>query len=140
MIEIVKSDTSLRIKIPSSMVHIGGVITTFTSFMRFHAVSEESINQSIIVLRELLINAMEHGNRYKAFFPVSIIVDRLDTKRFRIVVRDVGGGFDYKSIETSIPDNPKEIHKRGYRLIKAFSDSFEFNKKGNRVTAYISTE
>lgn len=140
MIEIVKSDTSLKLKIPSSMVHIGGVITTFSGFMRFHKVSEESINQAIIVLRELLINAMGHGNRYKAMAPVSIIVDRLDVKRFRIMVRDVGGGFDYESIDTSIPENPKAIKQRGYRLIKAFSDSFEFNKKGNRVTAYISTE
>lgn len=118
---------------------MGDAVTVFSDFLRVHQVSESGIEKAIVVLRELLINAMKHGNRYNRSYPVTVKINQLNNRRFKISVEDLGNGFDYKSLDTRLPENPREFKSRGYKLIKAITDSFEFNKKGNQVTAYIST-
>jgi serine/threonine-protein kinase RsbW len=123
----------------SSPSEMGDVMMVFADFLRLYKVSESGIEKAIVVLRELLINAMKHGNRYNRSFPVTVKINQLNRKRFKISVKDLGNGFDYQSLDTDLPDNPRGFQTRGYKLIKAFTDSFEFNQKGNQVTAYIST-
>ncbi len=139
MVEISNPSKCFKLKTASCPSHVGQVISNFSDFLRIHKVSNQSINQAIIVLRELLVNAIKHGNRYNKAFPVTICVNQIQENRFKISVTDFGAGFDYKSLDTKLPENPKEIKTRGFKLIKAYTDYFEFNQEGNRVTAYIST-
>ncbi len=130
--------SSIELKTPSSLRHIGTAISAFNLFLKKYGVTDTSASQATVVLRELLVNGMKHGNRYNTAYDVHTRIEHIQGKKFKIEVEDRGGGFDYESIETVIPEDPRCIHKRGFILIKAYSDRFEFNKKGNRVTAYIS--
>ena len=90
-----------------------------------------------LVLRELLINAVEHGNHKLCERKVTCQVDSRKGNRFRLVVEDEGCGFDFKSLDMSMPENPLQIRNRGYAMISHFSDYLEFNDAGNRITAYV---
>lgn len=92
-----------------------------------------------LLLRELLINAIEHGNQNNPKLNINCAVNRLQHKRFKITVKDEGNGFDYNNLETSFPD-PTELRERGYPIIHSIADNIEFNAKGNSVTAYINIE
>lgn len=93
-----------------------------------------------LVLRELLTNAVEHGNRMVFRRLVSCRIDCSDKNRFKIIVEDEGCGFDYESIDMKLPEDPLQVRNRGYALINAFSDCLRFNIAGNRITAYVCTD
>ncbi len=133
----VQSD-SLSLKSKSSIAEVGPVIQSVVHYLRDHEVSSSLINQISIVIRELLINAMKHGNGFHSEDSVIVCISSVEHNRFKIEVQDSGDGFDYQKLEMSLPENPREIQNRGFRLVKAYSDSIVFNQKGNKVTAYVS--
>lgn len=124
--------------VPSSVASIGSAIKKLSRFLKNYKVSELSTTEATIILRELLVNAITHGNKGNDSIPVNIVIEHIRGNEFRIVVEDMGNGFNYAAIDTGIPDNPKAIPNRGYALIEAYTDRFEFNDKGNRVAAYFS--
>lgn len=139
MIEIKENERSILLKTSSSREQVGEVISAFASFLEHRQLEQHSINKAIIVLRELLINAIVHGNKLNKIYPVIIGIDQLQDNRLKISVKDLGQGFNTRMLETALPENPRQMHARGYRLVNAVSESFEFNQTGNEVTAYIST-
>lgn len=126
-------------KVPSSLTSIGPAIKSLNQFLKRYGVSELSVTRATIILRELLVNAIMHGNNNDPSVPVIVMIERVQKNEFKIVVEDKGSGFNYAAIDTGIPDNPKAIPNRGYALIKAYSSHFEFNDRGNRVAAYFYT-
>ncbi len=91
-----------------------------------------------IVLRELLVNAVEHGNQRDAGLKVTGSVERLEGPRYRIAVEDEGAGFDHRGLDMALPEDPKHVQDRGYTLINALTDQLEFSEKGNRITAVLT--
>jgi len=92
----------------------------------------------ILIIRELLMNAVIHGNKSIPERIIRCRIEKLEKKKFRIEVEDEGRGFDFKSLEMKIPEDPKYIRNRGYALINALSDQIEFNSQGNHITAYVT--
>ncbi len=91
-----------------------------------------------LILRELLINAIEHGNENAVERTVICSVEYVGEWQFKIVVEDEGEGFDYKTLDMQMPDDPNQIRNRGFALVNAFTDRLEFNERGNRAITYIS--
>lgn len=129
---------SVSFRVPSSVKSIGVAIRKLNQFLKKYRVAELSVTQATIILRELMVNAITHGNRGNDSYPVHVVLEHLRGNEFKIVVEDMGSGFNYTGIDTGIPENPKAIPNRGFALIKAYTDRFEFNDKGNRVAAYFS--
>ena len=90
-----------------------------------------------VVIRELLINAIEHGCGGDPAKGVVCEIEYLGGSRFRISVEDGGAGFDYSSIDWSLPGDPQQDRRRGFGLVNTLADEVEFNEKGNRVTAFL---
>ena len=90
-----------------------------------------------VVIRELLINAIEHGCGGDPTLTVECEIEYLGGARFRITVEDSGAGFDYESINWKIPGDPQQERHRGFGLVNTLADEVEFNEKGNRVTAFL---
>lgn len=138
MIEMLETFKGISFKTPSCPSNIGDVVSSFADYLKSNEIRAIPANQAIIVLRELLSNAMKHGNKYDKKTPVTIWIDRVQNNKFKITVKDLGCGFDYHSLDTTLPEDPKNLTKRGFKLVKAYTDSFEFNSSGNQVTAYLS--
>lgn len=85
-----------------------------------------------LMLRELLNNAVVHGC---SFNPDKRVACHLRAKPGRLVIsiRDEGEGFDWAGrgdCESAL-ESP---NGRGLEIIKQFSHSFRFNRKGNSIT------
>ncbi len=136
MIHINKFNSYLTFKISSEISMVNKLIQETEKF-----ISQFEIKNYIdlmIVLRELLLNAVIHGNKNMPERIVKCSIKKLEKRRFKIEVEDEGSGFDYKSLDMKIPEDPRYIQKRGYAIINALSDQIEFNSKGNQVTVYMS--
>jgi serine/threonine-protein kinase RsbW len=89
---------------------------------------EEDLHKIGMAVREAMVNAVVHGNRYnlkkKVYFNLSSSQDELSVK-----IADEGEGFE----ESELPDPLSEENLlrqsgRGLLLIKAFVDGFEMRK------------
>ena len=91
-----------------------------------------------LVLRELLANAIEHGNDGRSNRLVRCRVARIDGLAYQVDVEDEGKGFDYHSLDTTLPEDPQHVQDRGLTLVHALSQRVEFSGCGNHVTAYVA--
>jgi len=87
--------------------------------------------------REVLVNAVVHGNRYSIHKQVHVAVDA-NADRIRIVVRDEGEGFNLEDLPDPLAEeNLLRQSGRGILLIRAFMDEFDLRKAsphGTQVT------
>lgn len=114
-----------------------------------------------LALRELLLNAVEHGNLGFGYSEKSRALDAGDWKqrvaerqrqseyaerqievcstwendRVVIVIRDEGPGFDWRNLpDPTDPDNLLVAHGRGVLMARLSVDSLRYNDAGNEVT------
>lgn len=104
-------------------------------------VDKLDIDLIIIAFHEMLINALEHGNKFNENKKIKIKVI-LEEKYIEISVKDSGPGFNWKKIREeksgTIHDlqDEVEIQGRGLGLMmaKKASDFLYYNYEGNQVT------
>jgi ammonium transporter len=122
----------------------------------------DSLTRLRVALREVIINAIEHGNlgisfeektklmiedRYYSFLAQRQRDKRYRDKRVEIEymvredrvqyrITDQGEGFDHQAVLNRDPSRANEdmlTHGRGLALVKDIFDSVQFNRKGNQV-------
>ncbi len=136
MDDIERDSESLSFAIPSSLDFVREALETVEAFFTEFNISKSMSRQNSIVLRELLVNAMQHGHNYNSNLKVHVRVAHIKGKQFKIIVEDKGKGFDYRNIEQSKLEDVRTISKRGYVLINKLAEHLEFNENGNCVTVY----
>lgn len=136
MFSVDENECSVCFKASSEMKLVDRMVKETREFLS--GLSDEEFSSIKLVMRELLINAVEHGSGKLPSMPVKCLLERLGDDRFKICVEDEGPGFDWRKVNLSLPDSPKNIRNRGYPLINALSDAIEFEGRGNAVTAYLT--
>jgi len=90
------------------------------------------------VLRELLINAFEHGNRSCPDGEICLLVHRMSKGRFRMVVRDEGSGFILEEhSDPGMPENVSSRH-RGLAIVHSLCDEIKIAPDEGEVTGWIT--
>lgn len=135
MLSVSREGDSLYIVTSSQNENVGDVIQECLSFLG--DIGQSNSLRVYIVLRELLKNAIHHGNGLDKHKTVSCQLKRQKGTKLIIEVADQGEGFDSDSLDFSLPENAKNISKRGLALVKALSILLSFNKKGNVVTSVL---
>ena len=126
---------SIVYKISSEMCCIDKVVEHLKEDLkRFNISGDESAFK--LIVRELLKNAVRHGNHEIIEKTVACNIEYLGARRFKIVVEDQGNGFNYGNINVDLPENFNQIKRKGYILINDLSKRIEFNEKGNRISVY----
>ena len=136
MFNIFKDEGFIQFKITSDISYVNKIVSHVRNFLKQYGISDDA--GIILVLRELLNNAIEHGNKNINELTVFASVEHIGNKRFKIRVEDEGSGFDYKNTNLMLADDPTQIRNRGMSLVNSFSDQLDFNTVGNCITAYIS--
>jgi serine/threonine-protein kinase RsbW len=78
-----------------------------------------------MAVRESMVNAVVHGNRYNANKRVRFSVTH-HAERLTVRVRDEGDGFDFEDLPDPLaPENLMRTSGRGLFLIRSFMDEFE---------------
>lgn len=139
MYSVDEAKDSISFSISSEMKLVDRIVKEARDFLAANGM-EEGFSGVKLVLRELLINAVEHGNlkipAKKAFCELRTLSPELCLIR----VEDEGDGFNWRELKLQIPDDPSKIRNRGFPLVNAIADKLEFNEKGNETKAYVSLQ
>jgi serine/threonine-protein kinase RsbW len=82
-----------------------------------------------MAVRESMVNAVVHGNRYNAHKKVRLSVTH-GPERFIISIADEGEGFDCECLPDPLaPENLMRTSGRGIFLIRSFMDEFEMRRR-----------
>jgi serine/threonine-protein kinase RsbW len=85
---------------------------------------EEDLMKIGLAVRESMVNAVVHGNRYNTNKKVRFSAS-MNGGRFTVRVADEGEGFDYVNLPDPLtPENLLRTSGRGIFLIRSFMDDF----------------
>jgi serine/threonine-protein kinase RsbW len=98
---------------------------------------EDDLMKIGMAVRESVVNAVVHGNRYNANKKVRFSVAQ-DRERFTIRISDEGEGFEVQDVPDPLaPENLMRTSGRGIFLIRSFMDEFRMRRiepSGTEVT------
>jgi serine/threonine-protein kinase RsbW len=78
-----------------------------------------------MAVRESMVNAVVHGNRYNSNKKVRLSVAN-NRERFTVRIADEGDGFDFSSLPDPVsPENLMRTSGRGIFLVRSFMDEFQ---------------
>jgi serine/threonine-protein kinase RsbW len=89
---------------------------------------EDDLHKIGMAVRECMVNAVVHGNRYNSRKKVHLVIQTA-ANRMTVTVRDEGEGFDIQALPDPLAEeNLLRQSGRGLLLIQAFMDEFEIRK------------
>ena len=90
---------------------------------------EDDLYRVGIAIRECMVNAVVHGNRYNSRKKVHLKVERTDDS-LTIVVGDEGDGFDPNAVPDPLDsENLLRGSGRGVMLMQSFMDEFQISQR-----------
>jgi PAS domain S-box-containing protein len=125
--------------IPSDLESIYQVHEQIKKFIQDYS---KSVDEIMIGLQEVLLNAVEHGNQLDSLVKIEIEI-KVKKEYLEIIITDEGTGFNWeerlngvKSLEDSY--NLKKLEERGRGLLIAQEalDKIVFNQLGNKAYLY----
>jgi serine/threonine-protein kinase RsbW len=95
---------------------------------------EDDLHKIGMSVRECMVNAVVHGNRYNARKKVHVMIQR-SSDRLAIVIQDEGEGFDMAELPDPLANENLLRHSgRGLLLIQAFMDEFQIRPREPKGT------
>ena len=86
---------------------------------------EDDLMKIGMAVRESVVNAVVHGNRYNVNKKVHFSVTR-NTERFTVRIADEGDGFDFSHLpDPLLQENLMNTSGRGIFLVRSFMDEFQ---------------
>ena len=99
--------------------------------MGFDEDDQHRIGMSV---RECMVNAVVHGNRYNARKKVHVVISRT-ADSLTVVIQDEGDGFDMATLPDPLANENLLRHSgRGLLLIQAFMDEFQIRPRQPKGT------
>ena len=90
---------------------------------------EDDLHKIGMAVRESMVNAVVHGNRYSARKKVHLSISK-SRDRLSVVIGDEGEGFDYDSVPDPLSEeNLLRQSGRGLLLMQAFVDELEVRQR-----------
>ncbi|MCF6268246.1 MAG: ATP-binding protein [Melioribacteraceae bacterium] len=136
MYKIDENNDYISFEFSSDLKYIDRIIDDSIDFLKSNDIG--SHNDFKIVVRELIINSIEHGNNNDNSKTVKCKISLVDNLRFNIEVEDEGDGFDYSKLDFKMPEDPEQHRNRGIPLINTLADQIDFNEKGNKINVIFS--
>jgi len=106
---------------------------------------EEELMKIGMAVRESMVNAVVHGNRYNANKKVRFRVQR-NAEKLAVRIADEGEGFDLSQLPDPVaPENLMRASGRGIFLIRSFMDEVELRRPetgGTEITLvkYVTSQ
>ena len=89
---------------------------------------EDDLLKIGMAVRESMVNAVVHGNRYNAHKKVRFSVAH-QPERFTVRIADEGEGFDFEKVPDPLaPENLMRTSGRGIFLMRSFMDEFQMRR------------
>lgn len=127
---------SFKIIFSSRECYVTDVLSMSKKYMARFDISEADMKKIETLLRELIMNALVHGNTNIEEKSICSSIEYYGWDLVKITVLDEGVGFNYSTVK----ENFVSSKNGGYGLINELSGHLEFNDKGNRVTAFFNVD
>lgn len=106
---------------------------------------EEVLFDLKVILNEVLVNAILHGNHGDESKKVKIDAGTTEKGDVFLIIEDEGSGYDYESLcekhKTAVMDLDEMIESgRGIMIVKGLCDKVKVNKKGNKIVILKSID
>jgi len=133
--------------IPSELSNVRFVVEELISCLQHNCgeLCEEVLFDLKVILNEVLVNAIMHGNREDESKKVKIDAGITEKGDVFLIIEDEGSGYDYeeicekhKSTVTNVDDMVE--NGRGIMIVKGLCDKVKVNKKGNKIIILKSIE
>ncbi len=137
-----KTNDTYSLTIPSNISSISSAFCGVKQYVNtaFGRVHEDELFDIRVILNELLINAIKHGNMYSAIKTVQIKAGKADKESLYFIIEDEGTGFEYDIPNSTLLDeigfeseDYLEENGRGMLIVEKLCDRIKYNKKGNKV-------
>ncbi|WAM31348.1 ATP-binding protein [Caldicellulosiruptor naganoensis] len=133
----------LQLVFNSSLQLVKTIEKEILSFlMREADVTAEELLEFKLIVNELLINAIIHGNKGDSSKSVKVKIGVVDKKLSYIVVEDEGEGFDIEEVfkeYTPYVEGEKieDLYEfgRGLMIVSSLCERVKQNQKGNKIVA-----
>jgi serine/threonine-protein kinase RsbW len=94
-----------------------------------HGFDDEAVHKLGMAVREAMVNAVVHGNRYNGNKKVHFRLEH-SAERIAVVIGDEGEGFDPSTLPDPLAEeNLLRQSGRGILLMRAFTDRFEIERR-----------
>ncbi len=126
-------------EISSDIGNMGKVVEDILNYLKdLSCIHEECfIFDSKVILNELILNAIKHGNKEDRNKTVKITAALIKNRYLLLQVEDEGDGYNYN------PDSNKDLrcwddgflpeNGRGMTIVRCLCDRLKFNKNGNKI-------
>jgi serine/threonine-protein kinase RsbW len=126
------SGNNVRIDFHSSLGMLDFVQMISEYIARNVGLDDDSVHWVTVAVRESVVNAIKHGNRYDVRKRVHVEFTSLEDSGapgVAILVRDEGCGFDPTTIADPLaPENLLKANGRGIFLMRTFMDEMTFER------------
>ncbi len=123
--KVEKTQTTLD----STLASVDTAETMVTREAQKAGFGEDEQAQIGMAVRECMVNAVVHGNRYSNKKKVHFEIER-SKDSLTVVIGDEGDGFDLSSLRDPLaPENLMRQSGRGILLIRAFMDVFDLHPR-----------
>jgi serine/threonine-protein kinase RsbW len=119
---------SLDIYLDSTLESADSAEDAVLSVAKEAGLPEEELQKIGMAVRELVVNAVVHGNRYNAHKKVHLQVF-MEKDQLITVVGDQGSGFELSSVPDPLAEENLLLQSgRGLLLVRAFVDEFQLRR------------
>ena len=127
-------ESTVEVRIRSSLDYTD-LVENITNNLTFLAGCDSDPAYFIeMAVREIVINAIRHGNQYNLDKQVRIKFS-FDAYKFEVQVQDQGNGFDFEHLpDPCDPSNLLKSSGRGIFLVRSFMDDFSLTYVPNQGT------
>jgi anti-sigma regulatory factor (Ser/Thr protein kinase) len=129
-----ESEDSLYLTIVSETEVVPALLERVAGFARRQGLWDS--DALLLVVRELVLNAIVHGNGADPQRMVLVRVAR-QGGLYEVQVDDEGEGFDYESLALGLPEDPQTLNGRGLVLVHELAEELVFERGGRRARAYV---
>jgi serine/threonine-protein kinase RsbW len=134
----------IYVHLPTDEQSIEKVIDTVHKLLEHSGIGEEGQVSLSAAFREAVVNAAQHGNKYKREKKIEVQY-LLDAEKITMVVKDQGAGFNHEMYVKSGSSKDaisaaRERHQQGrmgglgIMLMLRCCDRLEYNQQGNQIT------
>lgn len=128
--------------IPSRVEIVRGIVGEIIQYLLEHCktIHEDVLFELKVILNELILNAIIHGNKENKDKLVEINAGITKSNYLVLAISDEGEGYDYNSCLKRCEKNvdafswcDMEEKGRGIQIVRGLCDNIRFNKEGNEI-------
>lgn len=97
-------------------------------------IDEDTIFELKVIINEILVNAIMHGNNRDAAKSVRIDAGLTENDSVLLIIEDEGLGYDYSEVCGHRSDPLEMVESgRGMKIVEGLCEKVKVNKRGNKI-------